>query len=286
MIYTVRTSKCMRGICCFTHQSIVCISSSSTMIVDSQAVMAHQHHQHQQQYLPNAPPMLFPHTYPVQHEPRAMVYHHHQQQGFPGGTAGIGSGGQQNFPNFQRETNQQYQSQKGPGHLPITGSAFHPRGQHRQPGLPFRNVFRSTPLFLSCDQDSLSSYQCSARKQIELFEARQEDVESTVQGRTKPVVLGLVGIRCRHCAMVPVKLRARGAVCYPKKLMGLYQAAQSLAAKHLCEHCRHIPKSVREALIELRKHKSSAGGGRRYWADAVRALGVYESKDGLRWKKP
>jgi hypothetical protein len=54
-------------------------------------------------------------------------------------------------------------------------------------------------LYMSCDDDSLSAYQCMVRRQIEIFEARTEDVESNAQGRNKPIVLGQVGIRCRHC---------------------------------------------------------------------------------------
>ena len=37
-----------------------------------------------------------------------------------------------------------------------------------------------------------------ARKQIELFEAKQEDVDAGAQGRNKPIILGQVGIRCIH----------------------------------------------------------------------------------------
>jgi hypothetical protein len=110
------------------------------------------------------------------------------------------------------------------------------------------------PLYMSCDDDSLSAYQCTVRKQIEIFEARIEDVESNAQGRNKPITLGQVGIRCRHCTrwvysalqspccrlMISTQLiksfflayslharnRARASVYYPAKLLGLYQAAQ------------------------------------------------------------
>lgn len=143
----------------------------------------------------------------------------------------------------------------------------------------------SIPLYLSCDDDSLSEYQCLVRKQIELFEARTEDVESNAQGRNRPIIMGQVGIRCRHCTMLPPKHRARGAIYYPAKLQGLYQAAQNMASGHLCEHCQHVPIPVRAELLKLRERKSSAGGGKKYWADGVRVIGVYEDDAGLRFER-
>jgi hypothetical protein len=49
-----------------------------------------------------------------------------------------------------------------------------------------------TPLALSCDDEQLSEYQMLVRKQLEVFEAQPEDVESNTQGRKKQVVLGQV----------------------------------------------------------------------------------------------
>ena len=140
-------------------------------------------------------------------------------------------------------------------------------------------------LYMTCDDDSLSEYQCLVRKQIELFEARREEVESNAKGRNKPIVLGQVGIRCRHCSMLNPRHRSRGAMYYPAKLNGLYQAAQSMASGHLCFHCQHIPDEIRQELLVLRERKSSAGGGKKYWGDGVRVLGVFEDEDGLRFKK-
>ncbi|KAG7358929.1 hypothetical protein IV203_015518 [Nitzschia inconspicua] len=144
---------------------------------------------------------------------------------------------------------------------------------------------RSQSLYMPCDDDSLSEYQCLVRQQIELFEARPEDVESNAKGRNKPIVIGQVGIRCIHCSLLPPKSRQRGATYYPAKLNGLYQAAQSMASGHLCSHCGHIPQGVRQELIVLRERKSSAGGGKKYWGDGVRVLGVYEDEHGLRFRK-
>mmetsp|Transcript_6277 Transcript_6277/g.8874 ORF Transcript_6277/g.8874 Transcript_6277/m.8874 type:complete len:377 (-) Transcript_6277:160-1290(-) len=131
-----------------------------------------------------------------------------------------------------------------------------------------------------CDDESLSDYQCLVRKQIEFFEATSEDVDSNAQGRNKQLVLGQVGIRCRHCSMLPPRRRTRGAMYYPAKLLGIYQAAQNLATSHLCEHCNKIPPELKNDLRILRERKSPAGGGKQYWGDGARALGVRESEQG------
>ena len=141
-------------------------------------------------------------------------------------------------------------------------------------------------LYIDYDDESLSPYQCLVRKHIELFEADRDEVDGNAKGRNKPIVLGQVGIRCKHCSNIPAKNRGRGSKYYPAKLSGLYQAAQSMASGHLCNHCNQIPQALRSELLILREKKSSAGGGKKYWADGVRDLGVVEDEQGLRFKNP
>lgn len=117
-------------------------------------------------------------------------------------------------------------------------------------------------LSLSCDEEQLSEYQMLVRKQLEIFEAQPEDVESNTQGRKKQVALGQVGIRCRHCAGFPLRQRGRGAVYYPAKLHGVYQAAQNMASSHLCESCQCIPPPLKAELRNLRDRRDTASGGK------------------------
>jgi hypothetical protein len=140
-------------------------------------------------------------------------------------------------------------------------------------------------LFMPCDAHKLSDYQCLVRKQIEVFEATQDDIEAIAQGRNRPIVLGQVGIRCIHCSKIPPRQRTKGATYYPTKLVGLYQAAQNMASWHFCECCPLISDALRLEFIVLRERKSTAGGGKHYWGDAVRALGVVEDGDILRFAK-
>ena len=167
----------------------------------------------------------------------------------------------------------------------LNPAAFSSSGQGADISLLKLAGRRPVTLYMPCDDESLSPYQCLVRQQIELFEANQQDVDSNAKGRNKPIVLGQVGVRCRHCAYLPPKARARGAMYYPGQLDGLYQAAQSLSTAHLCKHCQHIPPIIRQQLIKLKERKSSAGGGKLYWGEGVRILGVYETEDGLRFKK-
>ena len=99
-----------------------------------------------------------------------------------------------------------------------------------RPGYPFmfnqQNFGATAPaqrgisLALSIDAEMLSEYQLLVRQQLELFEAGPEDVESNTQGRKKQVVVGQVGLRCKHCSPLPIRARGRGAVYYPAKLNG------------------------------------------------------------------
>jgi len=186
---------------------------------------------------------------------------------------GQGGGGQQQ-PQMQGQA---------PGSQPQTHAAAAMPGQDPPPEHVGSSPRNSYPLFIARDRDCLSSYQCLLRQQIELFEAVDEDVKSTMPGRNKAIVLGQVGIRCRHCAMLPARYRGTGATYYPAKLDRLYQAAQNMAQTHFTKHCRHIPQElVNELSALLQGSKSSAGAGKKYWSDGARMLGAYEIDEILR----
>lgn len=140
-------------------------------------------------------------------------------------------------------------------------------------------------LYLEQDDVTLSSYQSLLRQQIELFQASSDDAQANAKGRNKPVTIGQVGIRCRHCNCIPVKKRVRGAVYYPSKLHLIYQCAQIMAKSHINGYCKSIPLSL---LQELKEHqlqdKSPNGGGKVYWAEGVRIHRVVETDQGLRFQ--
>jgi hypothetical protein len=147
---------------------------------------------------------------------------------------------------------------------------------------PLQQQDRCRVLAMDMDEGELSGYQCLVRKQIELFEATDADLNASAQGRNKPIILGQVGIRCRHCATLPPAQRAKGAVYFPSQLKGLYQTAQNMSNEHILKDCRQVPDETRETLAKLRGKKnrrSSAAGGRTYWTEGLRVLGVVETED-------
>jgi len=142
-------------------------------------------------------------------------------------------------------------------------------------------------LSLPSDKGNLSAYQCLLRAQILLFAVEIGDIQCSAQGRNKPIMLGQVGVLCRHCAKIPPGLRPCGAVYFPGKLSGLYQASQNMAINHFSKSCRSIPEETRQRLLKLKEQKSSVlGGGKHFWANGARVVGVYETEEGqLRFKK-
>ncbi len=150
------------------------------------------------------------------------------------------------------------------------------RGLHRNPAPSTEGPL----LYMPADDDILSDQQVLIRKQIELFAADTEDICAVTPGRRKEIVLGQVGIRCRYCAHVPIHHRAKGAVYYPAKLKGIYQAAQNMASSHFCDSCNNIDPYVKAELKAYQLGKSSSGhGGKQYWADSARILGVMETEN-------
>jgi len=139
------------------------------------------------------------------------------------------------------------------------------------------------PLALTTDFDQLSSYQVLVRQQMELFVAGREDVITSVQGRKQGVQIGQVGVRCSHCAHLPLRQRGRGSAYYPKKLKGIYQAVQNMSLTHLQASCTVISSKMRDELGVLHQRRESTVGGKPYWVEAARALGVVEDEGGLRF---
>lgn len=140
-------------------------------------------------------------------------------------------------------------------------------------------------LALPDDRLKLSAHQVFLRYQIEAFKANEEDVTTHTRGRNKRIQLGQVGIRCRHCAHVPVAMRQKGSVYYPSTLLGLYQAAQNISATHLqCGLCVQTPEVIKRQFVALLSTRAfSSGAGRPYWAQSAKKLGLIDTPEGIRF---
>ena len=136
-------------------------------------------------------------------------------------------------------------------------------------------------LYMSMDDDVLSENQIVLRKQIEFFEASLDDVGRTTSGRRHPILPHQVGIQCRHCSSIPARYRQRGAVYYPARLTGIYQAAQNMAVTHLANLCQYIDSETKARLQSYQQGRAATGhGGKQYWADSAKAQGIIESEEG------
>lgn len=100
------------------------------------------------------------------------------------------------------------------------------------------------------------------------------------RGRKSAIYVGQVGIRCKHCASTPVCFQLRGSSYFRSSMDGLYQAAQKMATDHFSSNCLLIPESVKESLRELKSDRRRAPGGKGYWLEGARILGVREMKNG------
>jgi len=142
-------------------------------------------------------------------------------------------------------------------------------------------------LYAESDDGILGEYQTLLRHQLELFEADSQDVINGTfrQGRTTPIKLGQIGLRCRHCALSPFSIRTKGSVYFSQTIKGMYQIAQNMSKVHLCERCSRVPEDTKKRMIFLRSRKNRASGGRAYWIRHLRELGVYEEGNAL-WAYP
>ena len=144
-----------------------------------------------------------------------------------------------------------------------------------------------TLLVVPMDHMQLSSHQTLLRYQIEVFRAGEEDTSTHTRGRNKPVQLGQIGIRCRHCKVLPVCRRKRGSVYFPRAVEGFYQAAQNMNSTHLqTGECPLMGEALRREFANLIATRGvSTGAGRAYWAKQARKLGLRNTDNGIVFDK-
>jgi hypothetical protein len=140
-------------------------------------------------------------------------------------------------------------------------------------------------LYSKSDDTTLSPYQCLVRQQMELFEASEDDVQFNISKMSRAIAVGQVGLRCRHCAVLPPFARPKAAVYYPRTLDSLYQFGQNMVKNHHCGSCMKIDEETKQKLLHLQEERRRGKGGRERWAEAARAMGVVEDQRGLRFTR-
>lgn len=133
------------------------------------------------------------------------------------------------------------------------------------------------------DKEWISDMDCYIRKQLEFFCATAEDVALAESDRKFPITIGQVGIRCLHCS-----LACKGddgccgtAVSYPFQINGIYEAVREFQRLHL-ESCKHTPAAIKEKIAASKGASSLSSVLRKYYSLAAKAVGLYDSRDGVR----
>jgi hypothetical protein len=173
--------------------------------------------------------------------------------------------------------------------------SFNARIDRHPMNVQIRNQNSTGPLSLpallnqpTMDRRMVSDHQYLLREQIEAFEASEDDVTTRLRGRNKPVALGQVGIRCKHCAHLPVSRRYKGSIYFPSNKMGIYQAAQNMSITHIqCGLCDSMPDHIKQQFVLIMNTRYCAanhGMGRSYWAKSASNLGLVDTeRHGIRF---
>jgi hypothetical protein len=148
---------------------------------------------------------------------------------------------------------------------------------HSGPPSPTSRVLLAIPE----DAQWLSDHDCFVRRQIEVFCATKEDIETARADRKYPVQDGQVGIRCIHCAIAQAGGATGQAVSYPFSVGGIYESVREFHRLHLDE-CEHLPASVKTKLQTMRGSSSLSSVLRKYYVLSARCLGLVDTKDGIR----
>ena len=134
-------------------------------------------------------------------------------------------------------------------------------------------------LALPQDKDWLSDMDCFVRNNVEIFSANENDLTIAKIDKKYPIKLGQVGLRCIHCAGSGMGAR-REAVMYPYSVSGIYESVRDFQKLHL-DYCPHLPPDSKSAMSKLNGGCSSLSSVlRRYYVQAARALGLFDSEDG------
>jgi hypothetical protein len=144
------------------------------------------------------------------------------------------------------------------------------------------------PVVLARPDDNLklSDHQVLLRHQIEAFQAGDDDISTHTRGRNKPITVNQVGIRCQHCAHLPVSRRQKGSTYFPASLAGIYQASQNMSTIHFQSGlCTEMPQEIKDQFTSLHTSKTStSGAGRPFWAKGAAELGLVDTEEeGIRY---
>lgn len=153
----------------------------------------------------------------------------------------------------------------GSARPPALAAASHGAQLRDMRGSPAGRDFKvGVAMASASDAEKLSAFQALIRRSLEYFEATEDDVLTSVQGRRQKIRLGQstfgmprtrlrtnpipsVGVRCKYCSHLPIRsmARAKGAVYYPKTMISVYQGkSQKLDDSSLLTHSSQLRKTL------------------------------------------
>lgn len=144
------------------------------------------------------------------------------------------------------------------------------------------------------DSTALNGLHCFVRRNVEVFIATKEDAAAPSPGRRTRVKVGQVGLRCIHCARLPIKERVKRAVCYPPSVSGIYHSISNMKFDHF-GNCKGLSPEARAEFANLRKSSSrrnspSSSGGRsssstaQYYEESAARLGLIDTQGGIQFR--
>ena len=112
-----------------------------------------------------------------------------------------------------------------------------------------------------------------------------------INGRNKTIVIGQVGIRCKHCASISSNTTtttsdgnhpnlAQHAVSYPSCIGGIYNIVQQMYRLHF-EQCPYVPDELKARVANLSKHTYNRGGRTSYWTESAKRIGLMDTLFGI-----
>ncbi|KAL3801081.1 hypothetical protein HJC23_002374 [Cyclotella cryptica] len=105
----------------------------------------------------------------------------------------------------------------------------------------------------------------------------QTDIVLPVHGRNKPIALGQVGLRCRHCKD---RLHTKHAVTYPTYISSIYNSVKQMFRLHF-DQCDMIPVELKNKVGSLKDSTANRGGRKQYWVDSAKRLGLVDTSFGI-----
>jgi hypothetical protein len=116
--------------------------------------------------------------------------------------------------------------------------------------------------------------------QLFIVTSPQTDIVLPVHGRNKPIALGQVGLRCRHCKDLNSLDRAHHAVAYPSFISGVYNSVQQMFRLHF-DNCERVPNDLKKRVKSLKDSTSNRGGRKQYWQDSAKRIGLVDTSFGI-----